>query len=248
MDATCKTLQALTATIWESRALKRFGFFGRSPGSTGKDLWRFASGLLRPDRVVCVPLARYHPEMSLARTAQLGVSGSSSRIMVMGSDDNDRQPGEACDYPLVVRTVANDDFSPVMLEGEISSRKIAVVGSEQGEIVADGNIHYFHAQRLCPVEGTVNRRIFDMREMDREQGIETCERPGQPMALLGCSELLIAARMSRFFFFVPHEKSLLRLVKVARIDCNDVSATWIGMCWASPEVGTSESVIFQLSW
>ena len=80
LDATCKTLRALTAPHWEARALQRFGFFGRSPGSTGKDLWRFASGLLRPDKGVCVPLARYHPEDSLAETVQLGASGSSSPV------------------------------------------------------------------------------------------------------------------------------------------------------------------------
>jgi hypothetical protein len=245
LDATCKTLQALTAPHWEARALQRFGFFGRSPGSTGKDLWRFASGLLRPDKVVCVPLAPCnHPEMAMEGTASLGSSGSSSRIMVMGSDCynsyNDHNPDDGWLFPLVVRTVANDDYSPVILDSEISTSEIAVVGSEQGEIVVNAGCRrdYLHAQRLCPVKGTVNRKMFNMRDVEREQGIDAAgELSGLYMALLGCSELLIAARRSRFFFFVPDEKSLLRLVKVTRIDCNDVSASWAGMGWASPELG-----------
>jgi hypothetical protein len=239
LDATCKTLQALTPPYWEARALQRFGFFGRSPGSSGKDVWRFASGLLRPDKVVCVPLASCHPVEALVGTVRLGFSGSSSRIMVMGSDDQNHQPNEVCPHSLVVRTVDNDDYSPVILDGKMSSWDIAVVGSEQGQIIVNGYGSYcFQAQQLCPVEGTLNQRMFDMREVDREQGIEDAlELSGRSMAFLGCPELLIVARMSRFFFFVPDEKSLLRLVTVTRIDCSDVSATWEGMCWASPEVG-----------
>jgi hypothetical protein len=239
LDTTCKTLQTLTAPHWEARALQRFGFFGRSPGSTGKDLWRFASGLLRPDKVVCVPLAPYNSEGAITGTVSLGVSDSSSRIMVMGSDDHDYRPDEGVQRPLVVRTVANDDYSPVILDGEISTWEIAVVGPEQGEIVVNGcRQDDLHAQRLCPVEGTVNRKMFNMRDVDREQGIDADgELSGLHMELLGCSELLIVARRGHFFFFVPDEKSLLRLVKVTRIDCNDVRASWTGMCWASPELG-----------
>jgi hypothetical protein len=58
LDLTCMSLRK-TAPCWLVLARKRYGLFGGPNRKGGKEHWRAGSALLRPDKAVCIPLARY---------------------------------------------------------------------------------------------------------------------------------------------------------------------------------------------
>jgi hypothetical protein len=246
IDLTCSSFGALTPASWEARALERFGWFGKTDETVGKSAYQAGSALLRPNKVVCVPLRPPPARIELAGTPVQGMVHPYGRIIVTGSDDHSptdsgvmRGPAK----PLVVRDVTTSASvsNPSLLEGKSNVFQVSVVGADNDEVIVYGHgSRYLHAHRANPRRDSENHIMIDMERVDSARHIDApYDWAGEERRLLGCRRMLIIARRGHFFVYVPDGKTPLKLVCVKRIDPQDDCAKARGMAWASPEVGES---------